>query len=105
MVGREVQRELRCERDSPDFTWHQLRSITQIDTSASPEEQAKQRTQERKDLFQAIATGIGGTAMPTWKDAITDDEIWALAYYVESLMPLRNESEKREAFMAPLRAK
>jgi len=89
----------------PDFTWHQLRSITQIDTSASPEEQAKQRTQQRKDLFQAIATGIGGTAMPTWKDAITDDEIWALAYYVESLMPLRNEPEKREAFMAPLRTK
>jgi mono/diheme cytochrome c family protein len=89
----------------PDFTWHQLRSITQVSPTASAAEQAKLKTEQRHDLFRAIATGIGGTAMPTWKDAITDDEIWALAYYVESLMELRDEPAAREAFMAPLRKK
>lgn len=37
------------------------------------------------DLYRAIAAGVGGTAMPTWKDAIPDDDLWALAHYVRSL--------------------
>jgi mono/diheme cytochrome c family protein len=41
-------------------------------------------------LFRVIATGIGGTAMPTWKDAIPDDDIWALTYYVRALADQRN---------------
>jgi mono/diheme cytochrome c family protein len=38
-----------------------------------------------KDLFRTIAAGIGGTAMPMWKDSIDDADIWAIAYYVQSI--------------------
>ncbi len=41
------------------------------------------------DLFRTIASGVGGAGMPPWRGALTDDEIWALAYYVRSLIDLR----------------
>jgi mono/diheme cytochrome c family protein len=41
------------------------------------------------DLYRTIATGIGGTAMPTWKDALEERDLWALAYYVKSLSDRR----------------
>lgn len=46
---------------------------------------------DMNNLFLVIAAGIGGTAMPTWKDSIPDEDIWALAYYVRSLADKRNE--------------
>ena len=73
----------------PDFTWHQVRSGTTL-----------------QDLFETIASGIKGTAMPQWKDALTDEEIWALAYYVKDLIEThQTDSLGRAAFMASLRAK
>lgn len=41
------------------------------------------------DLYRTIAAGVGGTAMPTWKGALSEDDLWALAYYVRSLRPRR----------------
>jgi mono/diheme cytochrome c family protein len=41
------------------------------------------------DLYRTIAAGIGGTAMPTWKDALEERDLWALAYYVKSLADRR----------------
>jgi mono/diheme cytochrome c family protein len=38
---------------------------------------------ELPDLYRVIAAGVGGTTMPTWKDQLTEKEIWALAYYVQ----------------------
>jgi mono/diheme cytochrome c family protein len=38
-----------------------------------------------KDLYRVIAAGVGGTAMPTWKDSLKPDELWALTLYVDSL--------------------
>jgi len=71
----------------PDFTWHQVRSGTTV-----------------QDLFETIASGIKGTAMPQWKNALKDEEIWALAYYVKSLIEgYKNEPGNRAAFMAGLR--
>ena len=60
----------------PDFTAQPLRSI-------------RDKTQ-MQDLYRVIASGIGGTAMPQWKGALPDDQIWAMAYYVKSLMDLRD---------------
>jgi mono/diheme cytochrome c family protein len=40
-------------------------------------------------LYRTIAAGIGGTAMPTWKGALTDADLWALAHYVKSLSDVR----------------
>jgi mono/diheme cytochrome c family protein len=45
---------------------------------------------EMDNLFRVIAGGIGGTAMPTWKNTIKDEQIWAVAYYVRSLADQRN---------------
>lgn len=45
------------------------------------------------DIYRTIASGIGGTAMPSWKGALPDEDIWAMAYYVRSLMELRDTPE------------
>ncbi len=56
---------------------------------------------EMENLFRVIATGIGGTAMPTWKDSIPDDDIWALSYYVRSLADQRNDKVRHLPLSGP----
>ena len=41
------------------------------------------------DLYRSIAAGIGGTAMPTWKNVLPEADLWAMARYVRSLLDLR----------------
>jgi mono/diheme cytochrome c family protein len=41
-------------------------------------------------LFRTIAAGIGGTAMPTWKGAVRDEDLWALSHYVARLAAMRD---------------
>ena len=41
------------------------------------------------DIYRTIASGIGGTAMPTWKNVLPEPDLWALAHYVRSLVDLR----------------
>jgi mono/diheme cytochrome c family protein/cytochrome c5 len=81
----------------PDFTAQPLRSIRDKNTM--------------DDLFRVIASGIGGTAMPQWKNqGVSDEQIWAMAWYVKSLMDLRDtqgawalrdELAKQPEFQAP----
>jgi mono/diheme cytochrome c family protein len=40
---------------------------------------------ELSDIYRIIAAGIPGAGMPTWKGALSDEWLWALAYYVRSL--------------------
>jgi mono/diheme cytochrome c family protein len=68
----------------PDFTWHTVRSARSVE-----------------ELAYRIAAGVGGV-MPSWKEIITDDEIWAVAYYVKHLMNIK-DTEEREKFMAELK--
>ncbi len=42
------------------------------------------------DIYRAIASGIGGTAMPTWKNVLPESDLWSLAHYVRSLVDLRD---------------
>ena len=71
----------------PDFTWHTVRS------GITP-----------KELFETIAAGIKGTAMPQWKGALPDEDIWATAYYVNHLITeYLGKPDKRTAFMNALR--
>ena len=71
----------------PDFTWHQLRAGTST-----------------KDLVETIAAGIKGTAMPQWKGALTDEDLWALAHYVEGLIvDYKDQPAARSRFMGGLR--
>lgn len=57
----------------PDFTFNVLR------TGDSAE-----------DICRVVASGVGGTAMPTWKNVLPDADLWALAHYVRSLVSLRD---------------
>ncbi len=63
----------------PDFTRDNVRSGAEL-----------------TDLYRTIASGIGGTAMPSWKGALPDADIWAMAYYVKSLVALRETREAEE---------
>ncbi|HVR02443.1 MAG TPA: cytochrome c [Polyangia bacterium] len=55
-----------------DFTFNPLRAGEAVD-----------------DIYRTIASGIGGTAMPTWKNVLPEPDLWALAHYVRSLVELR----------------
>jgi len=68
----------------PDFTWHPLRSI---------------RDGNVEDIYLRLLAGVGGTSMPAWKDTLEDHQIWALAYYVQSLRELK-DSPKRKEFVS-----
>ena len=80
----------RCEEKvvirPPDFTLNRVRVGSQ-----------------RADLYRIIAAGIPGTAMPRWQGGLGEEEIWAMAYYVESLVSMRGKPEAR-ALKARLRA-
>jgi cytochrome c oxidase cbb3-type subunit 2 len=48
------------------------------------------RAYEPQALFRTIATGLSGTPMPSYSDALEPDEIWALVRYLESLAPAQH---------------
>ena len=63
----------------PDFTLHELRSVT-----------------DTHSLVQRIMYGVHGVGMPGWKDVISDEDIWAVTYFVESLRELKGSPLRRE---------
>lgn len=71
----------------PDFTWHEIRSATTL-----------------QELYVRIAAGVGGTSMPSWKDILSNDDLWALAYYVRSLMDLKG-TPQRKNFITKLKGR
>lgn len=64
----------------PDFTYHDLRSITDLTS-----------------IVQRLMYGVTGSGMPGWKDVISDEDIWATAYYVDYLRSL--SADERKALM------
>lgn len=38
-----------------------------------------------KDIFRTMSTGLSGTPMPSYSDSFSEEDRWALAYYVLSL--------------------
>jgi mono/diheme cytochrome c family protein len=66
----------------PDFLRSELRSV---------------RPEHRKaDLYRVIAAGVGGTAMPTWKGSLPEEELWGLVHFVDSLLAIRGSDAARE---------
>jgi mono/diheme cytochrome c family protein len=63
----------------PDFTYDSVRSAVTVE-----------------DLYVRLNAGVGGTAMPSWKGTLQDDEIWAVAYYVRSLMDLKGTPDRQK---------
>jgi cytochrome c oxidase cbb3-type subunit I/II len=45
------------------------------------------RGSDTKELYRTLVTGLSGTPMPSYADSLTGQEIWALVYYLESLVP------------------
>jgi mono/diheme cytochrome c family protein len=52
----------------PDFTWDALKIGSDLES-----------------LYLVVANGIGGTAMPSWKGILPEEDLWGLAYYIQSL--------------------
>ncbi|HXH74199.1 MAG TPA: c-type cytochrome [Bacteriovoracaceae bacterium] len=69
----------------PDFTWHVLRTVN-----------------DNESLLQRLMYGVAGSGMPGWKDVVTDEDLWALTYYVQSLRELRN-TPARETMLEGLK--
>jgi mono/diheme cytochrome c family protein len=66
----------------PDFTRATLRSV---------------REGERlQDLYRVIASGVGGTAMPTWRGSLPEEDLWAMVHYVDSLVALKGTEGARK---------
>ncbi|HTE05374.1 MAG TPA: cytochrome c [Planctomycetota bacterium] len=70
----------------PDFTWQTMRYSA-----------------DARETYQTIASGIGGAGMPTWKGAMPDKDLWAIAHYVRHLTDTWKDKPGRAAFMAGLR--
>lgn len=68
----------------PDFTYHVTRTTVDLESTV-----------------QRLMYGVHGSGMPGWKDVVTDDELWALAYYVQHLQDLK--TPEREALMMKLK--
>jgi len=49
-----------------------------------------------KDVFRTITTGLSGTPMPSYGDSLSDDERWALSYYVVSLSAFTDPLYRRK---------
>lgn len=39
-----------------------------------------------EDIFRSISVGIGGTPMPSWQDALTEEQIWDVTNYLLSII-------------------
>jgi len=43
-----------------------------------------------KDIFRTMSTGLSGTPMPSFSDSVSEEDRWALAYYVLSLSAFKD---------------
>jgi mono/diheme cytochrome c family protein len=69
-----------------DFLFHRVKNGTSLE-----------------ELYRSIASGIGGTAMPMWRGSLPEEDLWALVYYVKSLVDMR-DTQKGSALRKELEA-
>jgi mono/diheme cytochrome c family protein len=71
----------------PDFLFDQTKTVFAV----GDEVEGRQYTEadQREDLYRVIAAGVGGAAMPMWKGALSEENLWALAHYVQTLVQKR----------------
>ena len=77
----------------PDFLQHRLRTVWPLKDEVEDADYTAER--QREDLYRVISAGVAGAAMPTWKGAIPEENLWALTYYVQTLVNLRDTPEGR----------
>ena len=58
-------------------------------------------------IYLTIVTGLSGTPMPAYGDSLSPDDVWAIVYYLESLVPIERRlsparllGEERQGQMA-----
>lgn len=78
----------------PDFLINKTKTVWPLGSKVDGHEYTDEL--QRHDLYVTIGAGIGGAAMPMWKGALSPDnpaeddkKLWSLAYYVQSLVNLR----------------
>lgn len=49
-----------------------------------------------RDLYRTLAAGLNGTPMPAYAAALDEQQIWALVYYLENLVPETHRLSPRE---------
>jgi mono/diheme cytochrome c family protein len=76
----------------PDFTYHPLRSVWEQEGILP-------------SLVERLMYGVTGSGMPGWKDVVSDDDLWALAYYVQHLREIGQSTEERNKLMDRLDGK
>ncbi len=77
----------------PDFLFHRVKTAYPVGTLVNEGELnyvTYTEEMQREDLYRTIGVGIGGAAMPGWKGVLEEDKLWALVYYVQSLVELRD---------------
>lgn len=81
----------------PDFARTPLRSIRVGRQYNDPRSMtdAQIDAREGEDLFRIIASGVPGTAMPSWA-AMTPEDLWAIVYFVRSLVDIRGTPAAEE---------
>jgi mono/diheme cytochrome c family protein len=58
-----------------------------------------------KDIFRTIQKGVSGTAMPGWKNALTEEETWSVVEYVKTFSErFKNEVPKPAIDPGPISA-
>ena len=70
-----------------DFLTQKIKTAPPVGTLVDGKEYTA--AMQREDLYRTIGAGIGGAAMPQWKGALPEESLWALVYYVQSLVALR----------------
>lgn len=70
----------------PDFTYNQLKSVSDLESTVL-----------------RIMYGVTGSGMPGFKDVVPDEDLWALAYYVQHLRETGADLDKRNQLMDSLK--
>jgi DMSO reductase family type II enzyme heme b subunit len=52
------------------------------------------------DIFRTLSTGLTGTPMPSFADSTSDEERWALVYFIQSLAPSEKKPEVKAVLVA-----
>lgn len=66
-----------------DFLYHDIKTLHPDDN----------QSEQLKQLYLTIGAGIGGTAMPAWKGSLSEEDLWSLAYYVQSIYAKKDTKE------------
>jgi mono/diheme cytochrome c family protein len=69
----------------PDFTWNSIKSAS-----------------DEKGVAERLCAGVTGSGMPAWCGVVSDEDVWALSYYVISLTDYKKDFKSREELMAKL---